>query len=141
MEESVKEFGTGARRGGTVAGQVGDRYPRFDLVSHIGLRRLAETYGEGAEKRGQDNWKHGMSGRDLLNRSIGHIMQYLGGDRSEDHLAHAAWGLFAVCEQEELRPQFNDFWHPPIAETVAEGPVSSPAAEVESVLVAAGLRK
>jgi hypothetical protein len=29
------------------------------------------------------------------------------GDRSEDHLAHAAWGLFAAMHSEEKWPHLN----------------------------------
>ncbi len=113
-EDGIKEFGTGAKRGAKTALQrPGGRYPRFDLISPIGLRRLAETYSEGADKRGEDNWRHGMHGRDLLNRSIAHIYARLLGDTSDDHIAHAAWGLIAFLEQEELRPELNVLWQMP----------------------------
>jgi hypothetical protein len=112
MTDDTKEFGTGAKRGATVAGQRGSVYPRFDLISMWGLLRLAETYGEGAARHGDDNWRNGMPGKDLMNRVLGHCAAYLRGDRTEDHLAHAAWGLFALMENEALRPELMGFWSP-----------------------------
>lgn len=80
---------------------------RFDLISPIGLRRLAETYAEGAKKHAPMNWEKGFPISDLLNHAIRHQFLYLAGDRSEDHLAHATWGLFAAMHSEELWPALN----------------------------------
>jgi len=74
---------------------------RYDLVPSIGLRRLAETMDEGAKKYGEGNWKKGFPIPHLLNHSVAHIFAYLEGDRSEDHLAHAAFGLFTSMHFEE----------------------------------------
>ncbi len=68
---------------------------RYDLISPVGLRRLAETYAEGAEIHGDRNWENGLPIDDCINRSIRHIYLYLEGNKEEDHLAHAAWNLFA----------------------------------------------
>lgn len=100
--EPMKHFPTGAVRG-TDCDDT-----RFDLISPIGLRRLAETYAEGAEKYGPDQWKKGLPASDLLNHSIAHIYKWLSGDRSEDHLPHAVWGLFAVMHFEECLPEMID---------------------------------
>jgi hypothetical protein len=81
---------------------------RFDLISPEGLRRLALTYQEGAEKYGDNNWRKGMPFSSTLNHAIKHIFQYISGDTSEDHLAHAAWGLLAVMEYEKTHPDLND---------------------------------
>lgn len=80
---------------------------RYDLVSPIGLRRVAEACAEGAGKYGDYNWERGMPIHDLLNHAIRHCYLYLSGDRSEDHLGHAAWGMLAACHSEELWPQLN----------------------------------
>lgn len=81
---------------------------RYDLISPVGLRRLAETYHEGAMKYGDWNWTKGMPVSDVLNHVLAHLVAYLGGDASEDHLAHAAWGLFAAMHFEELKPGMLD---------------------------------
>lgn len=81
---------------------------RFDLITPIGERRLAATYAEGAAKYGDNNWLKGIPASDLLNHAKRHINLWLAGDATEDHLAHAAWGLFAVMHFEETRPELID---------------------------------
>lgn len=80
---------------------------RWDLMSPIGLKALARTYAEGAAKRGANNWENGMPVHDLLNHAIGHIYDFLGGDRSEDHLAHAAWNVIGAIHSLEMWPELN----------------------------------
>ncbi len=93
------EFSTGAVRSDDAEKE------RWDLITPIGLRRIAETYAEGAKKYGEDNWKKGIPIRDLLNHAIRHIYLYLKGDETEDHLAHAAWNLLTAMHFEETRPE------------------------------------
>jgi len=81
---------------------------RYDLISPVGLRRLAATCAEGAAKYDDFNWEKGMPVSDLLNHGIRHVYLYLSGDRSEDHLAHAAWNLFGAMHSEELWPELNE---------------------------------
>lgn len=80
---------------------------RYELISPIGLRRLAETYGEGAARYGDKNWELGFPISDILRHALQHINQYLAGDRSEDHLAHCSWNLFAAMHSEECWPHLN----------------------------------
>lgn len=104
-------YKTGAQRGSSVAGEsrdVSKLTPRYDLISPIALRRLAETHAEGADRYGQYNWRAGMPFTDTLNHCLAHINAYLTGDKSEDHLAHAAWNLFALMHFEETHPEMND---------------------------------
>lgn len=48
-----------------------------------------------------------MPVHDILNHAIAHLYQYLSGDRTEDHLAHAAWNCFAAMHSEEVWPNLN----------------------------------
>lgn len=106
---SSVQFESGAVRDANVAGAKNAKFPaRFDLVSPIGLRRLAETYGEGALKYNDHNWRKGMPVSVMLNHAAAHVNAYLTGDASEDHLAHAAWNLFAIMHFEETRPDLFD---------------------------------
>jgi hypothetical protein len=100
--EGMSKFATGAVRS-TDANSV-----RYDLVSPIGLRRLAATYAEGAAKYGDHNWRKGMPFSDTLNHLMRHIDLFRSGDASEDHLAHAAWGLFALMDYQETKPEMDD---------------------------------
>ncbi len=81
---------------------------RYDLVSPIGMRRLAETYAEGARKYGASNWLKGFPMSSLSNHVFKHLFQWVARDKSEDHLAHAAWGLMALMHFEETRPDLDD---------------------------------
>jgi len=81
---------------------------RFDLISPIGLRRVAETCAEGAAKYGDHNWQQGFPVSSLINHALRHVNLYLQGDQSEDHLAHAAWNLFAAMHFEEALPEMID---------------------------------
>lgn len=91
-------FASGAVRG------VEDSIVRFDLITPVGLRRLAETYGEGAVKYSDENWLKGIEAKNLMNHALTHINKYLDGDKTEDHLAHASWNLFAIMHFEEKMP-------------------------------------
>jgi hypothetical protein len=95
------EYETGAVRSGDCADV------RYDLISPIGIAALARTYAEGAKKFGAFNWENGMPVTDLLNHAIAHVFKWLGGDRSEDHLAHAAWGLLGAIHSLEKWPHLN----------------------------------
>src|SRR5262245_9023412 len=81
-----EEFATGSRRD-TRKGKG-----RFDLISVHAERREAELLERGAEKYGERNWEKGQPFSRCLDSVKRHLNQYLGGDRSEDHLAAIRWG-------------------------------------------------
>lgn len=99
---TTAKFGTGAVRSDSV-----EQF-RYDLVSPIGLREVARACAEGAQKYSDYNWEKGMPVHDLLNHVLAHIYQYLGGDRGEPHLGHAAWGMLAAIHSDELWPHLNE---------------------------------
>jgi hypothetical protein len=74
---------------------------RFDLIPVWPLFRLAKHYENGAKKYKDRNWEAGMHMSRLLCSAIRHLFKYLGGDRAEDHLAAAAWNIFAIMDHEE----------------------------------------
>lgn len=109
MSEPRTVFDTGAVRSVVVAGDGEGRHPaRYDLISAVALRRVAETYGEGAAKYGDNNWRRGMNASVLVNHAMAHLVALLEGDTSEDHAAHAAWNLFALMEFQVNRPELID---------------------------------
>lgn len=108
QEEDVKEQAGDTVRFRTGAVRSSDaEATRYDLVSPIGLEAVARTCAEGAAKYSDFNWERGMPVNDLLNHALRHIYRYLAGDRSEDHLPHAAWGLLAAIHSEALWPELN----------------------------------
>ncbi len=102
MTEPVTTFSTGAVRSAD-ADNV-----RYDLITPVGLRRLAETCAEGARKYGDFNWQKGIPASQMLNHAIRHIYLWIEGDHTEDHLAHAAWNILGVCHFEESLPEMID---------------------------------
>lgn len=79
---------------------------RYDLIAPNALQRLAIQYEAGAEHhKDARNWLLGFPISRALCSAIGHVMDHLKGDRSEDHLAAGAWQLFAAMEFEELIEQ------------------------------------
>jgi hypothetical protein len=101
MPDIIK-FPTGAQRSGDAESE------RYDLITPIGLRRLAETYAEGAARHGERNWELGMPASALINHAMRHINLWMDGDENEDHLAHAAWNLMGAMHFEETRPELID---------------------------------
>ena len=81
---------------------------RYDLISPIGLRAVAEACAEGAEKYDDYNWERGMPASDLLNHALRHIYEFLAGDRDENHLGHAAWNLLGAIHSVEKWPHLNN---------------------------------
>lgn len=81
-----------------------DGKPRYDLIPHIPLRRLADLYARGAEKYGEGNWMK-AAGPEEMQRfkasAFRHFMQALQGERDEDHYTAAVWNLFAIMWLED----------------------------------------
>lgn len=98
----IKVLSTGAKR------ESKTDKTRYDLMPALGLRRVAETLAEGAENYGVGNWEKGMPVDQFLNHAIAHIYDYLKGDRSEDHLGHAACNLLMAIDSEERWPLLNE---------------------------------
>ena len=99
---NLHKFDTGSVRSSDADGVA------YHLISPVGMRRLAETCREGAVKYGDYNWEKGQPVGEVMNHAIRHCYLYLDSDRSEDHLAHAAWGLFAAMHMEERVPEMLD---------------------------------
>ena len=89
---AVEEYEGGGKRG-----VVKERY---DLVPPVGIRKVALAMAEGAERYGDLNW-HGLPISNCTNHALKHIYQWIDGDRSEDHLGHAAANLLMAAELEQ----------------------------------------
>ncbi len=89
------DFKTGAKRDSNLGKGA------FELISPIALARLSKVYERGAVQKGARNWEQGFPMSRGVQSAIRHIFQFLEGMRDEDHLAQAAWNLFAVMHFEE----------------------------------------
>src|SRR3990167_2433481 len=81
---------------------------RYDLISSFALQRLAIIYEKGALKYSENNWRKGMPWSLPLNSCLRHINQWRQGLKDEDHLAQAAWQLFALMEYEKTCKELDD---------------------------------
>lgn len=91
-----QEFSTGSVRD-TQTGKG-----RYDLLSPVFLKRLAVHYENGARKYGDRNWEKGQPVLRFFDSAVRHLYSWLEGDRSEDHLAAAAWNVAGMIHVEEL---------------------------------------
>lgn len=82
------QFETGAQRNSATFS--------FHLIPPFFLRELAKVHEEGAKKYGVENWRKGLPMSDYYNHVIEHLLAYVGGEREEIHLSHAAWGCLAM---------------------------------------------
>jgi len=103
-----QEFDTGSKR------DTREGKGRYDLITPLGLKRLALHYENGAKKYGDRNWEKGQPICRYLDSAIRHAYNYLCGMRDEDHIAAIAWNALAVAHTEEciergiLPPELDD---------------------------------
>lgn len=90
-----EQFNTGSKRDT----QQGKGRP--DLIPIEPLRRLAKHYENGANKYGDRNWEKGQPLSRYYASAMRHMWDYMEGDYSEDHLAAAAWNIFALIATQE----------------------------------------
>lgn len=85
---AIDKPGEGARR---------ERKPPYHSVPREFIEYLSGPCAEGLEVYGKDNWRGGGAEfiEDLYNHGLEHAMLWSNGDRSEDHLAKAAWNFLA----------------------------------------------
>jgi len=91
---SRREFATGSVRDAATG------KGRYDLVSPIALERLAQLYERGAVKYAARNWEKGQPISVFMDCAMRHLQKHLRGERDEDHLAAAAWNVFAAIHVE-----------------------------------------
>ena len=95
-------FSTGATRNNA------EGKGRYDLVPPCAIRRVAQRYELGAKQHGDSNWKKGIPNSSLFDSAFRHLMQAMDGQTDEDHLAAAAWNIFALMWNEENIKEENN---------------------------------
>lgn len=76
---------------------------RCDLLPGRAVLAVAEVLSAGAEKYGEDNWRL-IPVRDHVNHALTHLLAFVAGDGSDDHLSHAACRVLFALDLERLRP-------------------------------------
>lgn len=85
---------------------------RYDLISPFAIRRLAKQYEAGSLKYSSRNWEKGMPYSRYIDSAKRHIDKYIMGMTDEDHLAAAAFNIFAIMHHQELgQTEFDDMPH------------------------------
>ena len=84
------------------------------LIPSEAIRAIGRAFAEGTKKYGRDNWLKGMPQTNLIQHAQEHIMSFLDGDESEEHLGHALWNLAVAAHQKKFRPDLDD--RPPYAQ-------------------------
>ena len=74
---------------------------RYDLLPMSALDRLARHYENGATKYGDRNWELGAPLSRHVDSALRHVSKWMRGFNDEDHLAAAAWNIFAILYTEE----------------------------------------
>lgn len=72
---------------------------RCDLLPPRATLAVSRVLEEGSRKYGDDNWRL-IAVRDHINHALSHLFAHLAGDRSDDHLEHAACRLLMATELE-----------------------------------------
>lgn len=80
----------------------------YSQLSHVALRLMAETQGEGNAKYGYGNWQKGIPVSNLLSHAMEHILKLQNGHTDENHLGHALWNLEKAAHFIETRPELVD---------------------------------
>jgi hypothetical protein len=70
---------------------------RADLLPPNAVLRISRILGEGAPKYGEWNWLKTTVGENI-NHALIHLLAYSAGDRSDDHIGHAACRLLFALE-------------------------------------------
>ena len=111
-----QEFDTGSKR------DTNEGKPRYDLISLVGLQRLAMHYANGAKKYGDRNWEKGQPLSRYIESLERHLIKLKAGLTDEDHEAAVAWNILAFIHTKtlihagDLPVELNDM--PEYSETV-----------------------
>lgn len=82
---------------------------RPDLITPFGLTRLSKWYELGSKKYSDRNWERGMPFSRYTASAFRHLIAWMKGDMSEDHLSACVWNLMAIMHHQELgETQWDD---------------------------------
>jgi len=103
-----QDFVTGSKR------DTNEGKPRYDLITPIGLYRLAMHYSNGAVKYGDRNWEKGQPLSRYIESAFRHLAKMEVGLEDEDHASGVVWNVMAfihtktMIETGELPKELDD---------------------------------
>jgi hypothetical protein len=81
---------------------------RYDLCSPVALQAYAERMGMGVPTHGERNWEKGLPVSVFIRHGMRHLVLWLMGDKSDDHLAAWLWNAAGAVHVERTRPDLID---------------------------------
>lgn len=85
---------------------------RPDLISPYSLTRLSKWFELGGNKYGDRNWENGMYFSRYTASMFRHLIAWMKGDESEDHLSAIMWNAGCIIHHQELGEfQWDDMPH------------------------------
>lgn len=80
----------------------------YKWMPMVALKRVSHRYEYGHLKYGvEDNYKKGLPTGDCWDSAMRHLIEYMDGDNSEDHLAAVVWNCNAIMEMEMHNPKYQ----------------------------------
>jgi hypothetical protein len=79
----------------------------FGTMPLAALSALSRLQKLGDQKYGAHNWRS-IPEHDHINHAFSHMLGHCTGDRTEDHLLHAAWRLLAALEVRLAKSTFYE---------------------------------
>ena len=73
----------------------------WDLIPLEALKRVAIHYTNGAKKYEKNNWKKGVPTERFERSALRHLIQYLLGEKDEDHLSATIFNVLGIIYNEE----------------------------------------
>lgn len=82
----------------------------FHAIPAESLKRLAQRYEVGplVYDVQPNSWREGFPQTSFLDSAMRHLVEYMEGDNSEDHLAAVAWNVFGAMWMEMNKPEWMD---------------------------------
>lgn len=78
-----------------------DNTPAYTLMPPCAIRRLANIYKVGEQHYPNRQWRKGIPVTNIVDHALEHLMKWLEGSRTEDHLAKVAWAMFSLMYYED----------------------------------------
>ena len=81
----------------------------YHAIPAVALKRIAQRYEYGEVKYGQsDAFMDGLPVSSCFDSAMRHLVAYLAGDNTEDHLAACIWNCCAMMYMEVEKPEWQD---------------------------------
>lgn len=100
----MQDGGTRMQFEGGAVRETQEDKTRPELITPFGLHRLADWYAKGDKKYPNPprNWERGMPLSRVTASIFRHLIAWMKGDKSEDHIAAIAWNAFAIMHYQEM---------------------------------------